>query len=83
MEIGRQNGIRKPKLPVNQGSAPLFKDHKMPEIKSLTWWGMGEGLTEKRKVWVLLSPFWAPAQLYDLKQALNNLFGFHFPPVYA
>lgn len=43
---------------------------------------MGEGLTEKRKVWVLLSPFWAPAQLYVLKQALNNLFGFHFLPVY-
>ena len=32
MEIGRQNGIRKLKLPINQGSAPLFKDHKMPEI---------------------------------------------------
>ena len=68
---------------MNQGSAPLFKDHKVPEIKSLAWWGKREGLTEKRKVWVLLSPFGAPAQLCDLKQALNNLFGFRFPPVYA
>lgn len=57
MEIGTQNGIRKLKLPINQGSAPFFKDHKMPEAKSFIWWGgKGEGLTEKQKVWTL-DPF--------------------------
>ena len=56
MEIGTQNGIRKLKLPINHSSAPSFKDHKMPKVMSLTWWGGRRGPTEKQKVWILV-PF--------------------------
>lgn len=39
MEIETQNGIRRQEIPINHGRAPLVKDHKVPEVASLTYLG--------------------------------------------
>lgn len=74
MEIGTQNGIRRPELPINLGSTPLFKDHKMPEVMPFSWWGKrGEHLNEKQKVWILV-PFRLCDLEYDNQQPLLTSF---------
>lgn len=66
MEIGTQNGIRRPELPINLHRTPLFKDHKTPEVMPLRGGQGGESEGEAESL--NFSPFRALAQLCDLRR---------------
>lgn len=76
MERGTQNVIKRPELPINHGSAPLFKDHKMSEVISLTRWGR-RGLTacdweaESLDFKSLVDS--SPASLFGTKHGITSL----------